>query len=76
MNTRNSLTPAYPELFRGPFYENRRPLPRSREKPRIHKLYGVDTWVCRLPGPRPQMPGFGITPIEAYNDWKSWVTRC
>ena len=48
----------------------RRPLP-ARQKPRISKLVGVPTWVCRSPGTQ---HGFGLTPSEAYRAWKHW--RC
>ena len=51
--------------------ENRRKI-SSLTKPVIRKLIGTDTWVCRYRDVRPQIPGFGLTPSEAYRDWKSW----
>ena len=69
-NTPHSPTPAYPELFRGPFYNHRRPS-LARPKPVVRKLIGVSTWICHMRDLKiPQQPGFGLTPTEAYNDWK------
>ena len=58
-------------LFRGPYYNRRRSLPVRRTKPVIRKLIGVSTWVCHMRDLSiVQRPGFGLTPTEAYNDWK------
>jgi hypothetical protein len=50
--------------------ENRRKI-SSLTKPHIRKLRGVDTWVCQYRYFGPQIPGFGLTPSEAYRDWKA-----
>ena len=51
--------------------ENRRKI-SSSTKPRIRKLRGSDTWVCRWDNYDLQMPGFGLSPALAYLDWKYW----
>jgi hypothetical protein len=48
---------------------NRRKV-QLRTKPHIRKLRGVDTWVCRHMDARLQTPGFGLSPADAYWDWK------
>jgi hypothetical protein len=57
-------------IFRGPYYSRRRSAIRQM-KPLIRKLVGVDTWMCYWRDMRPQVPGFGITPSDAYRNWKS-----
>ena len=66
-----SILPPHPllshPLFQGTFYEDRRQ--SSQAKPKIRKLFGMQTWVCHLQGQR-QIYGFGLTPALAYRDWK------
>jgi hypothetical protein len=45
----------------------------ARQKPVIRKLAGCDTWVCRGGG-SPNL-GFGLTPTQAYKDWKHRMTE-
>ena len=59
MNTLLSLDPI----------SRRRPLPKA-QKPLIRKLIGVETWVCHLRTHEMRLPGFGLSPAEAYEDWK------
>ena len=73
MNTQN-----FPPLRSSPLMfrefqkvqENRRKKISSLTKPRIHKLRGIDVWVCRDTGGRPYSRGFGLTPAGAYRAWK------
>ena len=67
MNTRSSPTHKLLPLFRGPYYKRRRLKDLSR--PVISKLPGVDTWVCQYRWGH--IKGFGLTPTQAYNAWKS-----
>jgi hypothetical protein len=81
MNTPNSPTPPPSSLFRGPYYNRRRPLPKIQTKPHIRKLHGTSIWVCThcsvgpwvcthcIAGPH----GFGPTVGDAYRSWKSKV---
>jgi hypothetical protein len=65
MNTLLSL-----DLLSLDLYSRRRPLPKT-QKPLIRKLVGVQTWVCHLRFHRTCIVfGFGLSPVEAYNDWK------
>ena len=49
--------------------ENRRKLSRLT-RPVVRKLIGVPTWICHMRHHGMQQPGFGLTPAEAYKDWK------
>jgi len=71
MNTPNSPTQPPSSLFRGPYYNRRRPLPKIQTKPHIRKLHGTVTWVCThcVAGPH----GFGLTVGDAYRSWMSKV---
>ena len=70
-------TPSSPPLRPSPLVfrefqklqENRRKV-SSWTKPVIRKLPGVPTWVCHYRQHRAWY-GLGLTPTEAYNDWKS-----
>jgi hypothetical protein len=72
MHTRNWLLPLYGaevlKVFRHP--QNRRRSLPARQKPVVRKLVGCDTWVCHMRHTGAQQPGFGLTPTQAYNDWK------
>jgi hypothetical protein len=52
--------------------ENRRKV-SSLAKPVVRKLFGTQTWVCHY-RPYSANYGIGLTPTEAYNDWKK--TQC
>jgi hypothetical protein len=71
MNTRNLIHPTSSNMFRGPYYNRRRPLPKIQTKPHIRKLHGTVTWVCThcIAGPH----GFGLTVGDAYRRWMSKV---
>ena len=49
--------------------ENRRKLSRLT-RPVVRKLIGVPTWICHMRHHGMQQPGFGLSPAEAYKDWK------